>query len=395
MTDSTRSRKGEFTVETPAGDEFDPVEFLETAVPIASNEDVSEMRSFLVETLKEHGVDACVDEVGNTLAIRGTGSPHLVLNTHIDTVSPHVPYERDDGRVHGRGSCDAKAPLAALLAGFLAADVDADGGKITLAVTPDEETLSRGAAALTSDAVEGGGTRLDGDAYLVGEPTGLDVCTAAKGRFQGTITLSGVAAHAAEPDSGVNAVAAAEEALEAVRTFDENREPHPALGPATLTPTVIDGGTSTNQLAAACKIVLDRRSVPPETVEEFRSSLASHLREAIPPDVGVEFDLTDRESPFLEAFATDEGDPLVASLVEAVSDASATYTASGRGGTVRPFTAATEASYFAPAPTVVFGPGDLADENGAVAHAEREYVRVDEVRAAAAAVTALVREYVG
>ncbi len=388
-----------FRVRTSTGEAFDPVEFLEAAVPIASNEDVAEMRAFLVDTLAQHGVAATVDDAGNTLATRGEGSPHLVLNTHIDTVSPHVPYERDDERIRGRGSCDAKGPLAALLAGFLAADTDGhdaggSSGTVTLAVTPDEETLSTGAAALTSDAVSGGGTRLDGDAYLVGEPTGLDVCTAAKGRFQGTVTLSGVAAHAAEPDSGVNAVAAAEQALRAVRTFDQGRDPHPALGSATLTPTVIDGGTSTNQLAAQCEIVLDRRSVPPETAEGFRSSLSAHLRHAVPDEVDVAFELTDRDSPFLEAFATDEDHPLVESLVAAVDRASATYTASRRGGAVRPFTAATEASYFAPAPTVVFGPGDLADEDGAVAHAEREYVRVDEVRAAAAAVTGVVREYV-
>jgi acetylornithine deacetylase len=389
----------QFAVETPTGDKFDPVDFLETAVPLASNEDVAEMRAFLVDTLAEHGVAATIDDAGNTLATRGEGSPHLVLNTHIDTVSPHVPYERDDECIRGRGSCDAKGPLAALIAGFLAADIDghdADGssGTVTLAVTPDEETLSTGAAALTSDAVSEGGNRLDGDAYLVGEPTGLDVCTAAKGRFQGTVTLSGVAAHAAEPDSGVNAVAAVEQALRAVRTFDQGRDPHPALGSATLTPTVIDGGTSTNQLAAQCEIVLDRRSVPPETADGFRSSLSAHLRDVVPDEVDVAFELTDRDSPFLEAFATDEDDPLVESLVEAIDRASAAYTASERGGAVRPFTAATEASYFAPAPTVVFGPGDLADEDGAVAHAEREYVRVDEVRAAAAAVTGVVREYV-
>jgi acetylornithine deacetylase len=407
MTDRAETDDPTFSVETPAGGTFDPVEFLDSAVPIASNEDVSEMRAFLLDTLEAHGIEATIDDAGNTLATRGTGSPHLVLNTHIDTVSPHVPYERDDERISGRGSCDAKGPLAALLAGFLGAELDdgsgadsdrggddGSGGKLTLAVTPDEETLSTGAAALTSDAVPGGGTRLDGDAYVVGEPTGLDVCTAAKGRFQGTITLSGVAAHAAEPDSGVNAVAAAEQALAAIRSFDADREPHPALGPATLTPTVIDGGTATNQLAANCEIVVDRRSVPPETADGFRSSLAAHLREAVPEPVGVDFALTDRESPFLEAFATDQDDPLVDRLTKAAGEASATYTASGRGGTVRPFTAATEASYFAPAPTVVFGPGDLADEEGAVAHAEREYVRVDEVRAAAAAVTAVVREYV-
>jgi len=66
-----------------------------------------------------------------------------------------------------------------------------------------------------------------------------------------------------------------------------------------------------------------------------------------------------------------------------------------RGGAVRPFGAATEASYFAPAPTVVFGPGDLADNAGAVAHAEREYVRVREVEAAAKTVERSIAALLG
>jgi acetylornithine deacetylase len=78
----------------------------------------------------------------------------------------------------------------------------------------------------------------------------------------------------------------------------------------------------------------------------------------------------------LEAFATDPDHELVRTL-------SAASRAAGGSGAVRPFTAATEASYFAPAPTVVFGPGVLADDEGAVAHAEREYVPVAEVRRAA------------
>jgi len=245
-------------------------------------------------------------------------------------------------------------------------------------VTPDEEVLSTGAAALD----------LDADCYVVGEPTGLDVCTAAKGRFQGTLTLSGSAAHAAEPDSGVNAVAGLEDALAAVRTFDADRAPHPQLGRATLTPTVVSGGESTNQVPADCKLVLDRRSVPPETAEGFRSELATAIREAVPDDVGVSFALTDRPTPFLEAFATDESHELVRTLAGASERA-------GGPGTVRPFTAATEASYFSPAPVVVFGPGVLADDEGAVAHAEREYVDVAEVRRAATALTDATRRLVG
>ncbi|WP_396613072.1 M20 family metallopeptidase [Haloferax sp. S1W] len=350
---------------------FDPVEFLEQAVPVASNDGVEEMRDLLVETLEDHGVEATVDDAGNTLASKGASDPkrHLVLNTHIDTVSPHVPYERESGVIHGRGSCDAKGPLAALLAAFFAAD-PGRSTRITLAVTPDEEVLSTGAAALD----------LDGDLYIVGEPTNLDVCTAAKGRFEGTVTLRGVAAHAAEPDSGVNAIDALAPVLDAIRSFDDGRDEHPDLGGATLTPTMVDGGANTNQVPAECRLVVDRRSVPPETAGGFRSALESALEASVPEDVEVDFELTERPTPFLEAFATDPDHELVTTVADASRNA-------GGHGEIRPFTAATEASYFSPAPVVVFGPGVLADEDGAVAHAEREYVETAAVRKAATALT--------
>ncbi|MFB6280538.1 MAG: M20 family metallopeptidase [Haloferacaceae archaeon] len=353
-----------------AGSGFDPVAFLERAVRTPSHEDVSGMRSLLVDALAAHGVEARVDGAGNVLATRGTGAPHVALNTHVDTVTPHVPFERDGGVIRGRGACDAKGPLAAMVDAFLAVDPP---GRLTLAVTPDEETHSTGAAALD----------LDADCYVVGEPTGLDVCTAAKGRFEGTVTLTGTNAHAAEPGAGANAVAALEGALRAVRTFDDADAappPHDDLGAPTLTPTVVAGGGATNQVPATCELTLDRRSVPPETAAGFRDALAARLRAAVPDRVGVSFDLTDRETPFLEAFETPTDHPLVRALSAAAGRAT-----DGAGGGVRPFSAATEASYFAPVPTVVFGPGVLADEEGAVAHADREYVRVAEVRRAAAA----------
>ncbi|KAB1188834.1 MULTISPECIES: M20 family metallopeptidase [Haloferax] len=351
------------------GGGFDPVAFLEQAVPVASNEDVDEMRDLLVATLDEYGADPVVDDAGNTIAAKGASDPetHVVLNTHIDTVSPHVPYDREDGIIHGRGSCDAKGPLAALLSAFFAVDPAPDA-RVTLAITPDEELLSTGAAALD----------LDGDMYIVGEPTGLDVCTAAKGRFEGTVSLSGVAAHAAEPDSGSNAIDALASVLDALRAFDAERETHPDLGEATLTPTMVDGGENSNQVPADCRLVVDRRSVPPETADGFRSELTSTLQSVVPEGVGVDFQLTERPTPFLEAFATDPDHELVTTLASASRDA-------GGRGDVRPFTAATEASYFSPAPVVVFGPGVLADDEGAVAHAEREYVTTADVRTAAAA----------
>ncbi|ELZ47383.1 succinyl-diaminopimelate desuccinylase [Halorubrum distributum JCM 9100] len=407
--------------------EFDPVSFLEDAVRIPSHESPDEMREFVVDLLGDLGADPAVVADGCVVAEKRSpapdAGPHLVLNTHLDTVTPHVPFERgeaaaderggsesdaaaDEAVIRGRGACDAKGPLAALLHAFLAADPDR--GRLTLALTPDEEALSLGAAALTG-RLPGTDDRLDGDLYLVGEPTGLDACTAAKGRFQATVELSGTAAHAAE-FAGANAVAAAEDALAAIRTFDDGVDAHPQLGPPKLTPTVIEGGAATNQVPADCAMTVDRRSVPPETAEGFRSSLAAAVRESLASgaeggdagaratdrDVDAAVALTDRESPFLEAFATDPDHELVRAVAGAAREAGdAVGLPSERGGDARPFGAATEASYFAPAPTVVFGPGDLADEAGAVAHAEREYVRVREVRAAAAAVERTVASLLG
>jgi acetylornithine deacetylase/succinyl-diaminopimelate desuccinylase len=370
---------------------FDLLDFHERAVRTPSHESVEEMRTLLVETLEAAGADPVVDEAGNTLATRTAGGhgdsdvvqdgpttptdgQHLVLNTHIDTVPPHVPFaEREDGAVvEGRGACDAKGPLAALVDAFLGADVSE--GRLTLAVTPDEEVNQTGAAHLA-------GT-LDADGFVVGEPTDLDVCTAARGQFEGTVTVQGTSAHAATPGEGDNAVRALAPLLQALETYDERRGPgeHESLGRPTLTPTLVSGGEVANQVPAEATITFDRRSVPPESAPAFRADLEDHLSEWVPSSMGLRVDLEDRDVPYLEAFATDADEP----LVRALADAS--------GGAVRPFGAATEASFFAAhAPTVVFGPGVLADEQGAVAHSDREYVRRADVEAAAAA----VREAVG
>ncbi|MFB6106095.1 MAG: M20/M25/M40 family metallo-hydrolase [Halobacteriaceae archaeon] len=361
-------------------DAFDPVAFLERAVRTPSHESVTAMREFVVETLADHGVDASVDGAGNVLATRGEGRPRHLLNTHLDTVRPHVPFSREGEAVRGRGACDAKGPLAAFLAAFLRADPE---GSLALTLSPDEETLSTGAAHLAfadgdrRETLRGVGAV---DGVVVGEPTGLDVCTAAKGRYQATVTLSGASAHAADPGDGVNAVAAAAPALAAISAFDEGADPHPDLGAPSLTPTTIAGGESTNQVPAECRIVVDRRPVPPESAGAFRTRLRRVVREAVPAAVGVDVSLTDREAPFLGPWSTPTADPLVERL------------AAASGGAVRPFTAATEASYFAQfAPTVVFGPGELVDEDGAVAHSDREYVRVGAVRAAADALARTLR----
>lgn len=341
---------------------FDPLAFHAEAVSTPSHESVESMRDLLVETLDSAGQEPTIDEAGNVVASRGSGE-HLVLNTHLDTVPPHLPYERNGDVVRGRGACDPKGPLAALVDVFLHADIDE---KLTLALSTDEETAQTGGAYL--------GESLDADGYIVGEPTDLDVCLAARGQFEGEVVIRGESGHASDPTNGDNAIRAAAPILQALESYDERRGPgaHDLLGPPTLTPSVIEGGEALNQIPAECTIRFDRRTVPPETAERFCMDLHDHLREWLPAVYNLDVGLVRPDMPAPEAFATDADEPLVRALSEA-----------GDGQT-RPFGAATEAYYFADdAPVVVFGPGVLADQEGPVAHADREYVHRSDIEAAA------------
>jgi acetylornithine deacetylase/succinyl-diaminopimelate desuccinylase len=353
---------------------FDRNTFHRKAVQIPSDEDITEMRSFLVEALRKEGHDPDVDEVGNVLATRGTTDSvgtHLVLNTHIDTVPPHIPYDRSGDVVRGRGACDAKGPLTALLDAFCSASIST--GQLTLAITPDEETSQYGGEHL--------GETLSADGYIVGEPTGLDVCHAARGGYGGRITIQGESAHASDPTAGTNAIRAVGPLLEALDKYDERCGPdaHEVLGEPTLTPTHIEGGGPLNQVPDECTISFDRRPVPPENSQAFFADLESHLAESLPDICKFDVQAAYPDSPDPDAFTTD----LDSELVRTLADAS--------GGEIRAFEAATEASYFADdGPTVVFGPGVLTNEEGPVAHADREYVTLSEIAAAAEAVQSTV-----
>lgn len=353
---------------------FDRNAFHQEAVQTPSDDDVTPMRNLLVETLKKEGHDSTIDEAGNVLATRGTkdsDSTHLVLNTHIDTVPPHIPYERDGDMVRGRGACDAKGPLAALLDVFCSASIGT--GRLTLAITPDEETSQEGGEHL--------GKTLPADGYIVGEPTGLDVCHAARGGYGGRITIYGESAHASDPTAGTNTIRAVGPLLEILDEYDTQRGPdeHDALGEPTLTPTRIEGGGPLNQIPDECTISFDRRPVPPETSQAFFADLTSYLAQSLPDRYEFDVQAAFADTPDPDAFTTDPNTELAQTLADA------------SGGKIRAFEAATEASYFAAnGPTVVFGPGVLADEEGPVAHADREYISREEIADAAEAVQVTV-----
>ena len=241
---------------------------------------------FLVATLQDFGFTAEVQRLdahrGNAVArlVNGPG-PTLAFNSHIDTVPVGSGWRSDPfalteraGRLHGRGACDAKGSIAAMVqaAQMLAAERDTWSGTLLLAFVADEEIDGTGSKALTRDAQARGAAI---DAVVIGEPTGNRVHAAHKGCLRPLLRVAGQTAHSSRPDLGVNAIQKAGRLLAMLDAEDQalRQRQHALVGPATLTVTRIAGGIADNVVPDSCEIVLDRRLLPGEDADTVLDEL--------------------------------------------------------------------------------------------------------------------------
>ena len=341
---------------------MEPVEYLESLMRIESHERVDEIQEFLLDTID----GAELHETGCVYAEKSgeDGGPEVVLNTHMDVVSPHLGFERDRDIIRGRGACDAKGCLAPMITAF--SQADPERGTLKLIISPDEETTHQGLYDYLSEGVSG-------DFAIVGEPSGLDVCPSARGHYDLLVELYGESAHGATPDSGRNTTICAAEAIQEIVNLPHLEDN--VLGTNNFTPTIIEGGNRPNQVPEYTKFVVDYRTVPGETRDDAIAAVESVL-ENLECDYAIGFY---EGGASLDSFKTDAEEPFVARFADSVA------AVRGEDPAVRPFDAATEAAFFAPhMPTVVFGPGLISDGDVAIAHSEREYVPVAEVKAATA-----------
>jgi acetylornithine deacetylase len=167
------------------------------------------------------------------------GQPVVTLSTHMDTVPPFFPSRENEETIWGRGACDAKGIIAAMIG---AAEKLLAAGKknIGLLFVVGEEV--NGAGALLA-ARNSRGTR-----YLInGEPTENKVALGTKGALRYEITAQGRAAHSAYPELGQSAIETLLDVLQAIRAIklpvDE------LLGRSTLNIGTIKGGRAPNVIA--------------------------------------------------------------------------------------------------------------------------------------------------
>jgi len=203
----------------------------------------------------------------------GQPGPTLLFEGHTDVVTEGArelwsvePFGGviRDGRLYGRGAADMKAGVAAML--FAAAAVAADGpfpGRIVVAALADEEGMMLGAKHFCAGEVAAGV-----DAAIVCEPEGGEVCTAQKGALRLRLDARGKMAHGAMPQHGINSAPALAAFVEAVARHEwrlqDELGTHPTLGPAYLTPTVIQAGDELqlNVIPERAWLAVDVRTIP-------------------------------------------------------------------------------------------------------------------------------------
>ena len=204
----------------------------------------------------------------------------ILLAPHLDTVGADgtrfIP-QRKNGRVHGRGACDTKGSVAAMftaLCDLAAAKSRPLETEFVFAGLVDEEHAQAGSRALAASGFKA-------DLAIVGEPTRLQVVTAHKGSLWLQLETRGKAAHGATPQLGRNAVhemARIVDLLETDYAAWLRKRKHPLLGTATVNVGLIRGCVQPNIVPDRCTITIDRRTLPGETEAGIRREIAARLR---------------------------------------------------------------------------------------------------------------------
>lgn len=279
----------------------------------------------------------------------------------------------EGGRLYGRGACDVKGSMAAMLSAFrrLVRERPRGSCSVILACTVDEEYTHTGSSALAANLPS---PKID--LAIVAEPTSLGIVTAHKGAVRWRIHSRGTACHSARPELGDNAIYRMSRtliALEAVATNLRARDPDPMLGPPSLSVGTIEGGVAANIVPEHCVVQVDRRIVPGETPRQAMDGVIESLRAALSAH---DFAKLEFEAPWVQMPAL--APRVDAAVLEKARDAIQRVT--GRRPPVGGVPFGTDAGPLGAVgvPCVVFGPGSIDQ-----AHTKDEWIEIDEVRAAA------------
>lgn len=313
------------------------------------------------------------------------GGRSLLLNGHIDAVdveprsewrSDPFTLQQSDGLLVGRGACDMKGGIAAMVGALEVLrrlDVRLAGDIVVCTVT-DEESSGVGGRMAVRHGVSA-------DAGIAAEPTGFDAWVSCRGTVTPTITIPGRAGHAEMPQphwragGAVNAVEKLPLLLAAVRALREDwstrpDHQHPLLAPGDIVPTVVRGGTWMVTVPASCAVTCDVMYLPSQ-VDDDQSGKAVEAEVVARIEAAAAADDWLREHPLHWEWDTDVVPAEMPADHPLVATALACAAAVGRSGRPAGLNSWHDAATFTRAgtPTFSFGPDGID-----TAHAVNECV---------------------
>lgn len=343
-----------------------------------------DLQRFIEDYLAQHGIasELVVNDEGDKASLFATIGPReiggVALSGHTDVVpvtgqawdsDPFLLTEKG-GRLYGRGSTDMKGFLACVLAAVPEFKRRKLKTPIHIAFSYDEEIGCVGVRPMITKL----GKALPRPRMVfVGEPTSMTVVDAHKGPVRWNVTISGRAAHSSMAPLGVNAIHYAGAIISELKHIEAELKAttaDPRFDPpyATLQVTEISGGTASNIVPVSCRFGFEVRATPGLDVGTIEDRLSHFVRKtclpemrAIAPEADIDIRLSNRVPPF-GAPRTSEVVTLALKLAGQNDTHAVSY--------------ATEAGLFqdAGAPSVVCGPGDIAQ-----AHTANEWIAETEL----------------
>lgn len=326
------------------------------------------------------------------LSPKGSAPPSEVIlfEVHQDTVGvagmtiePFAATE-SQGRIWGRGACDVKGGMAAMLAALAKSQSERteQSPAILIAFTVNEENGFTGAKQLcnlwrTPDP-EGITGTLDVEILrsfvptkvIVAEPTELDVVVAHKGSLRWRCHTHGRAAHTSQPELGINAIATMASVVNCIEEYQQalcERKQHPLCGKPSVCVSTFAGGSGVNTVPDHAVIDIDYRIVPGELPESCYQDLIDWIAKTLPNNPAR----IEHERPFSQCPGLD--DSMNRHWGEEISN---TVKAIGQPSQLIGVPYGTNAWVYAQQgwPTVIFGPGSIAQ-----AHTSDEWISVDQL----------------
>jgi acetylornithine deacetylase len=230
------------------------LELTRTLISIPSiSGDEKAVAEFLAEYLRSAGFEVEFQEAveGRPNVYARLGDPDVVLSSHTDTVPPYVEYREDDQFIYGRGACDTKGIIAAMIKASESL-IEAEVNNFGLLFVVGEEAGSVGARVANSIP--------NRSRYLInGEPTESKLALGSKGALRAIIRAKGRAAHSAYPEMGESAIVKLLDVLNDLRsaTFPVDQ----TLGATTMNIGMISGGVAANVIPPEAEAELMLRVV--------------------------------------------------------------------------------------------------------------------------------------